>query len=213
MRTPTIIDQLICQSDHALRILASRAVAGRTSPAVMPEVDLNTMQSRHAAGLMRVNHVGEICAQALYQGQALVSRNPANRAMLLEAAAEEVDHLAWTEQRLAELNSRPSLLNPLWYAGAFALGVVAGRVGEAVSLGFVVETEVQVGAHLNSHLESESPLPIEDVRSRAIVAQMRDEELAHAEHARAAGAMELPNLVKQMMAGMAKVMTTVAYRV
>lgn len=213
MRTPTPIDRLLCQTDHALRILASRAVADRATPAIMPDVELSAAQSRHAAGLMRVNHVGEICAQALYQGQALVSRSPANRTMLLDAANEEIDHLAWTEQRLIELNSRPSLFNPLWYAGAFALGVVAGRVSEAVSLGFVVETEVQVGAHLSSHLDGESALPIEDERSRAIVTQMRDEELAHAEHARAAGAVELPNLVKQMMEGMAKVMTTVAYKI
>jgi ubiquinone biosynthesis monooxygenase Coq7 len=213
MRQLTRLDSLIAQIDHGLRTIASEAVANRQSPAVnIEQPTLSDAERKHAAGLMRVNHVGEVCAQALYQGQAWVSKNERNRAILLTAAQDEVDHLAWTEQRLAELDSRTSLLNPLWYAGAFALGVAAGKISEAVSLGFVVETEVQVGAHLDSHLQ-DAGLPVQDSSSRAIVTTMRDEELAHAEHARLAGAMELPNMVKLAMRTMAKVMTTTAYKI
>jgi ubiquinone biosynthesis monooxygenase Coq7 len=213
MRQSTQLDLLIAQIDHGLRTIASEAVSDRQSPAAYTEsAVLSEAERQHAAGLMRVNHVGEVCAQALYQGQAWVSQNQHNRDMLLAAAKEEVDHLTWTEQRLNELGSRTSLLNPLWYAGAFALGVVAGKISEAVSLGFVVETEVQVGAHLESHLQ-DTGLPLQDSPSRAIVSTMRDEELAHAEHARQAGAMELPNLVKLAMRGMAKIMTTTAYKI
>lgn len=213
MRQSTQLDLLIAQIDHGLRTIASEAVSNRQSPAAYTEsAVLSEAERKHAAGLMRVNHVGEVCAQALYQGQAWVSQNQHNRDMLLAAANEEVDHLAWTEQRLNELGSRTSLLNPLWYAGAFTLGVAAGKISEAVSLGFVVETEVQVGAHLESHLQ-DTGLPLQDSPSRAIVSTMRDEELAHAEHARQAGAMELPNLVKLAMRSMAKVMTTTAYKI
>ena len=159
---------------------------------------------------MRVNHVGEVCAQALYTAQALATRNPVLRAHFTQACVEETDHLAWTADRLSELGSRPSLLNPLWYAGAFGLGLLAGRLGDRVSLGFVVETEHQVGAHLESHLDR---LPQADHASRAIVLQMREDEARHAQAAKQAGAMDLPPPVKILMRAAAKVMTTVAHRV
>lgn len=175
-----------------------------------PEKPLDADEKRASAALMRVNHVGEVCAQALYTSQALATRNPSLRAHFTKACIEETDHLAWTANRLAELDSRPSLLNPLWYAGAFGLGLLAGRLGDAVSLGFVVETEHQVGAHLQSHLER---LPQADHTSRAIVAQMQTDELRHAQDARDAGALELPPPVKDLMRAAAKVMTTVAHHV
>jgi len=159
---------------------------------------------------MRVNHVGEVCAQALYAAQALTTRNPELRTQMERAAREETDHLAWTRERLDELGDRPSLLNPLWYAGAFGLGLLAGRLGDPVSLGFVVETERQVEAHLQGHLES---LPEGDHASRAIVSQMKDDEAAHALNAQAAGAAELPLPVKLAMRAAAKVMTTTAHYV
>lgn len=163
---------------------------------------------RHAAGLMRVNHVGEICAQALYSAQALSTSDQRLAALFETSADEELEHLRMTGQRLSELESRPSLLNPLWYAGAFALGLVAGRAGDAVSLGFVVETERQVEEHLDGHLER---LPAEDARSRAMVARMRDDEIAHGRKAEAAGARALPAPVRLGMRAAAKVMTTTAY--
>jgi ubiquinone biosynthesis monooxygenase Coq7 len=168
-------------------------------------------ERRAAAALMRVNHVGEVCAQALYTGQALACQTPALRAKLAEASREETDHLAWTAQRLNELNDRPSLLNPLWYAGAFAIGYAAGKLGgDKVSLGFVVETERQVEAHLQSHMDK---LPAADSASRAIVAQMKADEIAHAQMAQKSGAVELPGPVKALMQTAAKLMTTVAHRV
>jgi ubiquinone biosynthesis monooxygenase Coq7 len=160
---------------------------------------------------MRINHVGEVCAQALYTGQSLASRDPALQAKLSEASREETDHLAWTQQRLDELNDRPSLLNPLWYAGSFAIGFAAGKLGgDKISLGFVVETERQVEAHLQTHMEK---LPAADTPSRAIVATMKADEMAHAQMAMKAGAVELPVPVKSMMKMAAKLMTTIAYRV
>jgi ubiquinone biosynthesis monooxygenase Coq7 len=163
---------------------------------------------------MRVNHVGEVCAQALYSAQALTAATPAQRAMFDHAAREELDHLAWTAARLGELDARPSLLNPLWYAGSFALGCAAGLMGNRISLGFVVETEKQVEAHLASHLQSHSKgLPAHDWSSRAIAAQMQLDEAAHGLAAKAAGAAEMPRLVKVAMATAAKVMTTTAYRI
>jgi ubiquinone biosynthesis monooxygenase Coq7 len=159
---------------------------------------------------MRINHVGEVCAQALYQAQALTARTPELRAQMLKAAEEEEDHLVWTQQRLEALNARPSLLNPLWYAGAFAIGCLAGRLGDKVSLGFVVETERQVEAHLAGHLQT---LPEHDVASRAVVEQMQADEARHAHQAQAAGATELPRPAQWLMKCAAKVMTTVAYRV
>jgi ubiquinone biosynthesis monooxygenase Coq7 len=159
---------------------------------------------------MRVNHVGEVCAQALYQAQALTARTPELREQMRQAAQEELDHLVWTQQRLTQLQDRPSLLNPLWYAGAFAIGLAAGRAGDAVSLGFVVETERQVEEHLASHLDK---LPVEDTASRAIVEQMREDEARHGAHARAAGAATLPQPVQMLMRAAAKVMTTTAHRI
>ena len=157
---------------------------------------------------MRVNHVGEVCAQALYTAQALATKNEALRAHFMRACAEETDHLAWTKQRLDELGSHASLLNPLWYAGAFGMGLLAGRLGDRVSLGFVVETERQVEAHLQGHLER---LPAGDASSRAVVAQMQEDEVRHALEADAAGAMELPAPVKGLMKAAARVMTTTAH--
>jgi len=172
------------------------------------ETRLTPQEQRHAAALMRVNHVGEICAQALYTAQAAATLDPALRRRFEEAAREEGDHLAWTRSRLDELGSRPSLLNPLWYAGAFGLGLAAGRLGDPVSLGFVVETERQVEAHLQSHLER---LPAGDHASRAIVAQMKDDEAEHARQAVHAGAAELPAPARALMRAAAKVMTTTAH--
>jgi ubiquinone biosynthesis monooxygenase Coq7 len=159
---------------------------------------------------MRVNHVGEVCAQALYSSQALTTPNAELRKQFNKASADEADHLAWTSERLVELGARPSILNPLWYAGAFGLGLLAGRMGNAISLGFVAETEQQVGVHLKSHLDA---LPPGDQASRAIVAQMYDDEMRHASEAQAAGAADLPQPIKQMMRAAAKVMTTIAERI
>jgi ubiquinone biosynthesis monooxygenase Coq7 len=174
------------------------------------ETQLAAADRRHSASLMRVNHVGEVCAQALYTAQALATRDPALRRHFEQAAAEETDHLAWTAERLAELEARPSLLNPLWYAGAFGLGLIAGRLGDRISLGFVVETERQVEAHLESHLDR---LPAQDHASRAIVVQMKEDEAAHAAQALQAGGIELPAPAKALMRAAAKVMTTTAHYV
>ena len=205
------MDTLLTAADAALRTLFATPRAAQDCPTVPDrKTSLDRVESRHSAGLMRVNHVGEVCAQALYTAQALATKNEALRAHFTRASIEETDHLAWTAQRLKELGSRPSLLNPLWYAGAFGLGLIAGRLGDAVSLGFVVETERQVGEHLQSHLEQ---LPERDHASRAIVVQMRDDELRHADEAHAAGAAPLPPPVQQLMRAAAKVMTTVANRI
>ncbi len=205
------IDTLINAFDRTLRVISGVTVAHRQNPAGrLPENALNDDERRRSAGLMRVNHVGEVCAQALYEAQAAFATHPATREQFLKSGQEEMDHLAWTAERLRELDSRPSLFNPLWYAGAYALGAVAAKVGDAVSLGFVVETEKQVEAHLNSHLDK---LPAQDQRSRAIVSQMRDDEIAHGDAAKQLGAADLPAPVRQVMRGMAKVMTTTAYYV
>ena len=205
-------DALILAADSALRTLWAEPRASRATPVpVQVPVALSLAEKREAAALMRVNHVGEICAQALYTGQMLASQDPALRAKLAEASREETDHLAWTLQRLRELDDRPSLLNPLWYAGAFAIGYTAGKLGgDQLSLGFVVETENQVEAHLNSHMER---LPTGDSVSRAIVAQMKDDEVQHARMAERAGAVALPGPVQGLMKLAAKVMTTVAHRI
>ena len=205
-------DALILAADSALRTLLATPRASRPTPApTQAGSDLSDDERREAAALMRVNHVGEVCAQALYTGQMLASQNPALRAQLMEASREETDHLAWTQQRLQELKDRHSLLNPLWYAGAFAIGYAAGKLGgDRLSLGFVVETENQVEAHLNSHM---ARLPAGDAASRAIVAQMKDDEVAHARMAERAGAVTLPAPVKGLMKMAAKVMTTVAHRI
>lgn len=205
----TGFDQLICAFDRSLRVITGASVAHRPNPAdKIPEQALSEQERRHSAGLMRVNHVGEVCAQALYEAQSRFARDTKTKAQLRHAGEEELDHLAWTAGRLKELGSRPSLLNPLWYAGSFALGAIAARMGDANSLGFVVETERQVEAHLNGHL---SELPASDQRSRAIVVQMRDDEAAHGASAQAMGAAELPLPVRTAMRGMAKLMTGAAY--
>jgi ubiquinone biosynthesis monooxygenase Coq7 len=206
-----MIDDLIVGFDRALRTLAGQPTSSRAIPgARLPEPELSEPERRRAAGLMRVNHTGEVCAQALYAAQALVSRDPAIKAEFARAAREEEDHLAWTQGRLTELNDRTSWLNPVWYAGSFAIGVAAGLAGDRVNLGFVVETERQVEEHLSGHIES---LPEGDLKSRAIVEQMRDDEARHGAMAQAAGALSLPFPVRQLMRGAADVMRTVAYRV
>ena len=203
------MDQLLGAADSALKTLFAKPRASRECP-VVPGDDtrLRPEERRHAAALMRVNHVGEVCAQALYTAQALATRDPVLRQHFERAAAEETDHLAWTADRLAELNDRPSLLNPLWYAGAFGLGLLAGRLGDKVSLGFVVETEKQVEAHLQGHLDR---LPASDHASRAIVVQMKDDEAAHAAQALQAGAIELPAPARALMRLAARVMTATAH--
>jgi 3-demethoxyubiquinol 3-hydroxylase len=205
------LDSAICAFDRTLRTMSNVASASRPNPAVgVTEPGLTEEEKTHSAGLMRVNHVGEVCAQALYAAQSAFAKTPLTREQFQKAGEEEVDHLAWTADRLQELGSRTSLLNPLWYAGSFALGAVAAKLGDPVSLGFVVETERQVEAHLDRHLDE---LPPNDLRSRAIVMQMRDDEVAHAEAAAQLGAAELPLPVKKVMEAMAKVMTTAAYRI
>ena len=203
------LDALVIAADNALRTLLAPAQSVRPHPdAAVAESELSEAEKRHAAGLMRVNHCGEICAQALYQGQALTARNPGVRTALQGAATEETEHLAWTAQRVAELGSHTSLLNPLWYGGSLALGVVAGVIGDRWNLGFLAETEQQVVAHLDSHLGS---LPDGDGKSRAIVAQMRDDEARHAETAIQHGAAELPQPVKAAMRASARAMTGLSY--
>jgi ubiquinone biosynthesis monooxygenase Coq7 len=205
------MDTLLIAADTALRTLFAKPRASSACATLADgPTELNDAERRKAAGLMRVNHVGEVCAQALYASQALATKDANLRKQFNQASADEIDHLAWTAERLQELGSRPSLLNPLWYAGAFGLGLLAGRMGDAVSLGFVVETETQVGTHLKSHLDL---LPAGDHASRAIVAQMHDDEMRHAREAQAAGATALPLPVKMLMRGAAKVMTTVAERI
>ncbi|MBU0589244.1 MAG: 2-polyprenyl-3-methyl-6-methoxy-1,4-benzoquinone monooxygenase [Gammaproteobacteria bacterium] len=205
------MDTLLTAADAALRTLFAPPRSGQPRPhAQVASNELSPQDKTLSGALMRVNHVGEVCAQALYTAQALATKNEALRAHFTRANAEETNHLAWTRQRLDELGARPSLLNPLWYAGAFGLGLVAGRLGDAISLGFVVETERQVEAHLNSHL---TRLPAEDHDSRAIVAQMMMDEAQHAQEAQEAGAAELPPIARGLMKAAAKVMTTVAHRV
>lgn len=205
------MDRLLATADSTLRTLFSRHRAVRPCPIVAgDETTLTPGERRHSGALMRVNHVGEVCAQALYTAQALATRDPQLRRHFESAAREETDHLAWTRARLEELGDRPSLLNPLWYAGAFGLGLLAGRLGDRISLGFVVETERQVESHLESHLDR---LPAGDHASRAIVIQMKQDEAAHAAQALAAGGAELPAPAKALMRAAAKVMTTTAHYV
>jgi ubiquinone biosynthesis monooxygenase Coq7 len=208
---PDAIDELIIGFDRALRTLAGTASAARPNPAAaIAAAELTSEERRHAAGLMRVNHTGEVCAQALYQAQALVARDPEVKRCFAAAAREEEDHLAWTQERLSELGDRTSLANPLWYAGSFAIGLVAGLAGDRSNLGFVVETERQVEEHLSSHIDR---LPPGDSRSRAIVAAMRDDEIGHGMAASAAGAHTLPLPVRALMRATAKLMTLTAYRI
>lgn len=206
-----MIDSVLTAADSALRTLFARPHATRATPAPSQATgELSEADRREAGALMRVNHVGEVCAQALYTAQAAVARDPALRAHFMEAAHEETDHLAWTRQRLDELGARPSILNPLWYAGAFGLGLVAGRLGDPLSLGFVAETERQVEAHLDSHLDR---LPPGDSSSRAVVEQMKLDEARHASQAVDAGAAELPAPAKALMRVASRVMTTLAHRI
>ncbi|MGQ5523927.1 2-polyprenyl-3-methyl-6-methoxy-1,4-benzoquinone monooxygenase [Chitinimonas sp. PSY-7] len=204
------MDKLITEFDRALRTVFAPAASVRPHPdAHLHEAGLSVEEKRHAAGLMRVNHCGEVCAQALYQGQALTARNPATREALRQAAQEETEHLAWTERRLDELGSHKSLLNPFWYASSLAMGVTAGLIGDRWNLGFLAETERQVSEHLDSHL---TLLPVDDARSRAVVMQMFADETAHAEAAVELGAAELPAPAKAAMRAMSRVMTTLSYR-
>ena len=211
------MDTLLNAADSALRTLFAPPRASRAAPqpaaqpdSAAPMAELTAEQKALSGALMRVNHVGEVCAQALYTAQALATRNPRLRRHFEEAADEETDHLAWTHQRLQALGSRPSLLNPLWYAGAFGLGLLAGRIGDRVSLGFVAETERQVEAHLQGHL---GRLPENDLASRAVVQQMQQDEARHARHAVDAGGLQLPPPIPGLMRAAAKVMTTVAHRI
>ena len=206
------IDRLIIEFDTALRSIVGGANAQRPTPdsEQSSKSVLDTRERKHAAGLMRVNHVGEVCAQALYQSQKLVARNPQIQEMLSHSGQEEMDHLAWCETRLQELGSHTSYLNPLWYAGSFVIGLAAGLAGDKWSLGFVAETEKQVENHLESHLEK---LPQEDHRSRAIVEQMRVDEIGHGQAALQAGGAALPEPIQKMMKVMSKVMTSTAYKI
>jgi len=204
------IDRLIIGFDRAVRTLCGPAVSLRPVPgANLPNPELSAAERRHAAALMRVNHSGEVCAQALYQGQALTARDVAARTTLEHAAAEETEHLAWTAQRIEELGGRVSVLNPFFYAGSFAIGAISGLLGDKWNMGFLAETERQVEGHLDGHLEQ---LPVQDEKSRAIVAQMKEDEARHANTALAHGAAELPEPVKQAMRISSRLMTVSTYR-
>jgi ubiquinone biosynthesis monooxygenase Coq7 len=213
MAAPDLLDPFIAAADRALRSIFAPAQASRPTPGAAsqgpdPAAELPDAQRRDTAALMRVNHAGEMAAQALYHGQALTARSEATRGMLLRAAEEEEDHLAWCEQRLRELDSHTSRLSPLWYAGSFAIGALAGTFGDRTSLGFVAETERQVERHLNDHL---SRVPATDTRSRAILEAMRTDEISHGQNARSAGAAELPLPVRALMRHTARIMTRTAY--
>jgi 3-demethoxyubiquinol 3-hydroxylase len=211
IRTLSPLDRLLAGCERALEAVAGAPHAARPSPGEgVDEAPLDDAERRHAAGLMRVNHTGEVCAQALYLGQAALARHADNRAHLLHAAGEETDHLAWCAQRLEQLHSRPSLLNPLWYAGSYAIGALAALAGDPLSLGFVVETERQVEAHLAEHI---GRLPPQDERSRAVLTQMQADEVRHAQAAQQRGGIDLPFPLPQLMHLSSMVMKTVAYRV
>lgn len=216
MRKPSpalsLVDQIITQSDRVLRTLSrdSRASTRQSPSEELADSEMSTKEQRHAAGLMRVNHTGEVCAQALYQGQALTAKLAHTRQEMEHAAEEEMDHLAWCEHRVKELGQNTSLLNPLWYGTSFALGAGAGLISDKVSLGFVAATEERVCEHLNDHLER---LPQQDVKSRAIVEQMIEDEERHGQSALAAGGYRFPKPVKAGMAAVAKVMTHLSYRI
>lgn len=210
VRTLTPFDRFLSKVERALEAVAGSPAAQRASPAAaLADGDLDDAERHHAAGLMRINHTGEVCAQALYFGQAALARSSDNRDHLLRAAAEETDHLAWCAQRLQQLDSRPSLLNPLWYAGSYAMGAAAAVIGDPFSLGFVVETEHQVEAHLAEHL---TKLPEQDARSRAVLTQMQADEIRHAQAAQERGGIKLPFPLPQLMHASSMVMKTVAYR-
>jgi ubiquinone biosynthesis monooxygenase Coq7 len=209
-RTLSTIDLVLAEIDHALRTVSAGSPGGSPSPAdAVPEAELNAAEQRHAAGLMRINHSGEVCAQALYRGQALTAKSAATRADMKAAAREEEDHLDWCQRRLDDLDAHPSRLNPVWYAASFALGAGAGLVGDRLGLGFVAATEDQVCEHLRDHLDR---LPDQDERSRALVARMLDDEAAHAHRARRAGALTFPGPVKVAMTLASRLMTALSYR-
>lgn len=213
-RRTTFFDAVLTEVGHALQVISRSAQASRPNPAGRPsaqsETELSPEEQRHAAGLMRVNHVGEVCAQALYRGQAMLVNDPELKKLLHQAASEEVDHLVWCDERLSELNSRPSVLNPLWYAASLGLGVIASKAGKPYNLGFMAETERQVEHHLDQHLTS---LPNQDERSRKIVEKMRDDEISHRTTAEQHGATRLPAPIRLAMKGMSKIMTTSAYKI
>ncbi len=210
MRTPdSLADTLVAQFDHALRTLAGNSSAQRENPAVgIAETELSSHELKHAAGLMRVNHTGEICAQALYEGQALTASDTRTRNALKTAASEETDHLAWCEERLEELDSRPSVFNPVFYALSYVMGALTGLMGDRISMGFVEATEDQVCKHLSKHLDT---LPEADARSREIVKKMHEDEARHGAEALAAGGAEFPEPVKQAMSVLSKLMTETTY--
>jgi ubiquinone biosynthesis monooxygenase Coq7 len=211
-RRMSLLDRCIAEFDHALRVIASQPAAATPAPASREHAadDLEADEQIRSARLMRVNHSGEIAAQALYRGQAFVASDPEQRERLLQAAAEEHDHLAWCQERAEQLGAGPSLLSPGWYLGSLAIGMLAGLAGDRNSLGFLAETERQVAEHLERHLEL---LPENDTRSRAILEQMRADEVRHGNTAVKHGASELPPAVKQLMRAASRVMTTVAYRI
>lgn len=211
VRSLSPLDRLLAGCERALEAVAGSPQAMRPSPGdSVAEVPLDETERRHVAGLMRVNHTGEVCAQALYLGQAALARRADNRAHLLHAASEETDHLAWCAQRLQQLHSRPSLLNPLWYAGSYAIGALAALAGDPLSLGFVVETERQVETHLAEHIER---LPAQDACSRAVLTQMQADEVRHAQAAQQRGGIDLPFPLPGLMHLSSLVMKTVAYRI
>lgn len=211
MRHLSLFDKLLCELDTAVRtlIVPEHRESARENPGKnIDEPSLSTQEKRHVARLMRVNHAGEVSAQALYQGQALTAKLATVKTQMTEAAAEEIDHLAWCEQRLRELDSQPSILNPVWYGGSLMIGALAGLVGDKWSLGFVAETERQVTNHLQQHLQH---LPPNDLKTKSILAQMHDDEAHHANVANAAGAAELPFLIKRLMHGVSKLLTKSSY--
>ncbi|MEE4245801.1 MAG: 2-polyprenyl-3-methyl-6-methoxy-1,4-benzoquinone monooxygenase [Kangiellaceae bacterium] len=215
MRKLSFVDSVVNVADNALRTIAGGyQTTSRTIPSAGVSTEqaepMTEQQKKHAAGLMRINHCGEVCAQALYQGQALTAKLPEVRESMEQAAKEENDHLSWCQQRLSELNAKPSLLNPLWYVSSFTIGATAGLIGDKWSLGFVAETERQVVKHLSNHLEQ---LPEQDVASRAVLKTMREDELHHATVALEAGGAELPAVVKRVMTAMSKVMTKTVYHI
>lgn len=210
VRSLNRLDRLLSGLERAMEAVAGSPEPVQRSPGdAVPDAPMDDAERRHAAGLMRINHVGEVCAQALYVGQAALARTEETRRHLMHAAQEETDHLAWCAERLKQLDSRPSLLNPLWYVGSYAIGVAAAAVGDPISLGFVVETERQVEAHLAEHLER---LPSQDERSRAILRQMQADEVRHADAAQARGGIDLPWPLPRLMHAASTVMKTVAYR-
>lgn len=213
MRYPGVLERVIHEIDTALRTLCvpSQRMSTRANPgASFPDARLNNQEKQTVAGLMRVNHAGEVCAQALYQGQALTAKLPQVRAQMTHAANEEIEHLAWCETRLRELGSAPSVLNPLWYSGSFMIGALAGLIGDKWSLGFVAETERQVAAHLAHHLNH---LPAHDQKTKAILKQMQTDEATHAESATAAGGAPLPAAIRTLMQAISKIMTTSSRRI